>query len=203
MKILPLHATNRGRAAFTLLELSASLALLFVIFASLAMFVQTSDRAQSEGRANLALEARGRRTIDRMVDAIRQAEATSISPLLALPSNASSIEFQVSLGDQAGAVAWGSPERIALDAATGKIVWTENPSLAAERSVVWCSDVAASPAGEDLNGLDDDGNGYIDERGLAFAVDGQLVSVLLCLEDPSPGGAVRRQTFTATVRCRN
>jgi hypothetical protein len=67
---------------------------------------------------------------------------------------------------------------------------------------VWSTAVAALLEGELANGLDDNGNGLIDEPGLAFTVDGNDVTVLLTLEREVRGGRSIARTFTSTVRCR-
>jgi hypothetical protein len=185
------------------LEIVVSLSLFAVLMSSLMLFLDTSRDAQREGIAMLELETRGRRAVDRIVESIRSAERTSITPAIAPPWSSSFVEYQVSLGDQGGAVAWGDPVRLWYDAAGGAVVHTENPGLPDERSTSWCSDVPALSPAETLDGLDDNGNGFVDESGLAFAVDGDVVTVLLTLVDDAGGGRTRTRAFQGTVRCRN
>lgn len=48
--------------------------------------------------------------------------------------------------------------------------------------------------GEANNGIDDNGNGLIDEGGLAFEVVGRELRMWLALQRPGPGGSVIAET---------
>ena len=58
-------------------------------------------------------------------------------------------------------------------------------------------------AGELPNGMDDNGNGLIDEKGLSFVVDRDSVTIRLTLERVSNDGSVISKTVQSTVTCRN
>jgi hypothetical protein len=57
--------------------------------------------------------------------------------------------------------------------------------------------------GEAFNGLDDNGNGLVDERGLAIELDGDVLTVHLSLERRGPDGAPIVRTQQTSVRLRN
>ena len=58
-----------------------------------------------------------------------------------------------------------------------------------------CKSVREFLEGEIPNGKDDNGNGRVDERGLCFVLEGEILRILLTLEQP---GAPRRVTRTAS-----
>jgi hypothetical protein len=57
--------------------------------------------------------------------------------------------------------------------------------------------------GELANGIDDNGNGVIDEKGLCFVVEGNRVTIRLTIDKPGPDGKHYRRTLETTVTCRN
>jgi hypothetical protein len=57
--------------------------------------------------------------------------------------------------------------------------------------------------GEVFNGSDDNANGVIDEKGLAFVIDRDAVTIRLSLERIGPAGEPITQTVQTTVTVRN
>ena len=95
--------------------------------------------------------------------------------------------------------------RIALtDESGGAVSWYENPGAETEKRVVWVKDVPRFAQGEVAgNGLDDNGNGLIDESGLAFVKEGRSVRILLSLRRPDGEGGFLDRQLQTTVTCRN
>jgi hypothetical protein len=57
--------------------------------------------------------------------------------------------------------------------------------------------------GEIPNGIDDNGNGIIDEKGLSFVVNEGSVTIRLTIGRQVAGQAVIEETLESTVMCRN
>ncbi len=57
--------------------------------------------------------------------------------------------------------------------------------------------------GEISNGVDDNGNGLVDEPGLCFLMHGDTVGIHLTLEAPGPGGVTLRRTLETSTTLRN
>ena len=80
--------------------------------------------------------------------------------------------------------------------------WSRNPETNEEVRVVWTSLVSPYLEGEIPNGMDDNGNGLIDEKGLSFVVDRNAVTIRLTLDQLVDGRMVTK-TVQTTVTCRN
>ena len=68
---------------------------------------------------------------------------------------------------------------------------------------MWCKVVRPFLEGEQMNGVDDNGNGLIDEKGLVFTLDGSRVTVRLTLERKSETGELITRTVETMITCRN
>jgi prepilin-type N-terminal cleavage/methylation domain-containing protein len=172
-----------ARGGFTLIEMAVSLVLLSVIG---GMFFLTTDSASNATRTGVAvaeLDATALRALDRVCDSLKSSSADLVTPKSVAPFSGTQIDFKRGLGaDASGKVVWGPLERFSLvyDEANngvdddgdglvdeGRLVWTENPGLAGERSTVLCEGVREYLAGETFDGTDENKNGLIDERGCA------------------------------------
>jgi len=93
--------------------------------------------------------------------------------------------------------------RVELEMVTrdlGRLVWVERPGTPSEFRFVVADHVSPLLEGEELNGLDDNGNGLVDEPGLTFVLFRFAVTIRLSVEAPTPGGLVR-ETLETTVTC--
>ena len=115
----------------------------------------------------------------------------------------SDIRYSFSLGLEDGVVVWSDPEEIRLSATGEAVEWLGNPGTPEEQRVVWSHLVSPFLEGELLNGLDDNGNGLIDEEGLSFVIDGQRVVIRLTLNRPEVNGRTAQETIERVVTCRN
>src|SRR5262249_53861582 len=142
-------------------------------------------------------------TMDRISLAIMSSSAAELGTTPEAPLSDSKIEYTKSLGIQDGQPVYGDPERIEYLNTEGQVVWTQMPAGEDPRSVVWSSWVAKQLKGEMSNGVDDNKNGLIDEKGLAFDRKGSKVNIKLTLERKDPSGSPYSKMVKATVACRN
>jgi len=134
--------TRRG--GYTLLEIAISLSILIVIFAMAALVARTGSDLFTTSVARNDVESRARRTLARIQKELLSADHTSLDALATFPSFFDSITF-----DQVTAVSatHGVPE------------WT--PSKIEFRY----------EDGEPDDGIDNDGDGLIDEGAVVFVKD--------------------------------
>ncbi len=194
---------RRGRAGFTLLEVMIVMTLLGLVMAAVSITMETSRGAVNTSSAVTKAENLCYRALYRIVNEVRDAGKVTLAPALAPPLSSPEINFQNSLGYVAGAPVWGDPLRIQFVPGSGRVTWTENPGLANERSVGLVRSVADYLEGEVPNGLDDNGNGLIDERGLCFTLENNLLIVRLTLVIPGPKNTTVTRTLESQVYCRN
>lgn len=194
---------SRSSSGFTLVEVTLASVLLAILaykaYGVLNQVQQTSERENSE----LYLEDRARRVLRQIGWEVMSANFDSLRPTNVLPASSEDIRYQVNLGVQGGAIVWGDPEEIGLDTNMNQVLWRENPDEDNERRVVWTNLVAPFLEGEVPNGLDDNGNGLIDEQGLNFVLDGNSVRIRLTLQDMDRQGEFVQRTVETTVTCRN
>lgn len=192
-----------SRAGFTLMELGIVMVLLVIVAVKAVMLFDIAAESQTEDTAQVALEDQARRTMDQIVFAVMGANRETLFPDPESPTYSEDVQYEVSLGVQAGAVVWGDPERIALGQGNQQVVWSQNPGEPDERRVVWTNVVRPFLEGELFNGIDDNGNGLIDEQGLNFTLQGNRVTVRMTLERTSPDGAVFTQSVSTGFTLRN
>jgi prepilin-type N-terminal cleavage/methylation domain-containing protein len=192
------------RAGFTLIEVLVTVSLLSLVGANVYMVLADSSRAYEAQTITADTELQVRRTLDRIALAIMGSSADTLWTVEEAPHSAHALNFESNLGMQDGEPVWSEPQQIALiNEGTRNVAWFENPDMANQRKVVWNKYVAEFAAGETPNGLDDNGNGLIDELGLSFDKQGNSVIIRLTIQRQGPGGKwVTRELFT-TVTCRN
>jgi len=134
---------------FTLLEVVLSIGLLALVMGGVVQVTLNSQGAFRTGMAQTRLMQRSRRAVDQIVTELTSAGRGTISPPLAAPLGGAQIDFQRNEGWAGGAVQWSPTVRFSFEYVPG----------------------------EADNGLDDNGNGLVDE--------GQLVRTL------DPGGAAQ------------
>jgi len=189
------------RAGFTAIEMLIAMALLAVVIVKLSLVMNEASKSQHRETASMALEDNVRRVLDRISYAVMGAERESLFPNGGIPDQDDWIDFRVSLGVENGEIVWDDPERIGLD---GKqVYWTQNEGEPDERKVIWCNAVRALLEKELANGLDDNLNGLTDEGGLSFALDGNMITIRLTLEEPTKEGSALVKSAETTVTCRN
>jgi len=190
-----------ARAGFTIIEVSIALVLLAIVSIKVAMLLDMAADAESADSADLALADQAGRTLDQIAFAVMGANRETLFPDPESPTYSERVDYEVSLGVQDGEVVWGDPERI--DGSNEQVLWVENPGAAEERRVVWCNVVRPFLEGEELNGVDDNGNGLVDEKGLNFTLQGNMVRIRLSLERIKSSGEVITQSIETRVTLRN
>ena len=100
-------------------------------------------------------------------------------------------------------VVWSDPERISLDEPGRRVVCEEDLDTELERSTTWTNVARPFLEGELPNGVDDNGNGLVDERGLTFTLDGNSVRIRLTMERDGPGDETILKTVETVVTIRN
>ena len=195
--------SSQRRHGFTMLEILLALALLGAVVVKVHGVMSLASRNTSQQTAEIVLEDQARRVLRQIGYAIMGSNRESLAPDAAAPMSTEDLRYQINLGIENGEVVWSDPEQVALETDDLQIYWSQNPGVAAERRVVWTSLVAPYLEGEIPNGMDDNGNGLIDERGLSFVVDGNSVRIRITLERARDGQEPLIRTVETTVTCRN
>ncbi len=191
----------RGKKGFSLIEALIVMALLTVLVVKVTMLMQMQQESESRTSTVLAVEDNARRVMEQITYAVMGASQETLEPGA---GSSSEVRFSVSLGVVDGEVVWDDEEWVGLTDAAGQLAWKERPDAADERRVVWCNAVRPFLSGEQMNGIDDNGNGLVDEKGLTFTIEGRKVTVWLTLErKDTHGRTVEAKAGPVTVVCRN
>lgn len=193
----------RAGAGFTLLELTLSVALLALVATKVHGALHTAQKSYDENARRTELEGQARQVMRQIAFAILGANRETLIPDASQPLSSSDMRFQIHLGIQDGAVVWSDPEQIAMNHDSQALFWSKNPGTMDEQRVIWSTLVTPFLEGELPNGIDDNGNGLIDERGLSFVVDRNAVTIRLTLERSGEGDDIIAETVETTVTCRN
>ena len=197
------EARARARSGFTLLELMLSVALVSIVATKGVMVMNQTLSATNSDAAESVLEDQAQTLIRRIALAVMGSDRDSLTPTSLAPLCSDEIRYRIHLGLQDGEVVWGDPEEIQLSDDEAEIWWSRNPEAANEMRVVWTKLVAPYLEGELPNGMDDNGNGLIDEKGLSFVVDRNAVTVRLTLDRRDSEGRAVVKTVETVVTCRN
>ena len=193
---------DRGRkAGFTLIEVLFAMALVCIVVAKVTMLLNSAQNANTKQSAAMALEDQARRVLDQIAYAVMSADRETLLPGQESPLYSPNVRYQISLGVEDGEVVWGDLEEISEDGS--QVVWRQNPGAPEERRVAWCNVVRQLLEGEVVNGVDDNGNGLVDETGLSFTLDRDAVWIRLCLERMNKDGTAATETVETLVTCRN
>ena len=185
------------RAGWTLIELLIASVLVTSVVAKGALVLNSALQVAGDQSASMHYEDQARAVMDRIQLAIMGSERDKL-----IPQN-DHISYTFSLGLENGVVVWSAPEEIRLQDANHAVEWVENPGAADERKAVWTTLVSPLLEGEVVNGVDDNGNGLIDEDGLSFTLDGDRVVIRLTLARPEIDGRTVEQTVESVVYVRN
>jgi len=185
-----------------LLETIMALVLLAIVVMKAHGALSAASETSSRETQETVLEDQATRVLRQIAYAIMGSNRETLIPDTEAPLTAEDLRFQVNLGIQDGQVVWSDPEKVALEAVRSQVYWSRNPDSAEERRVVWTSLVAPYLEGEIPNGMDDNGNGIIDEKGLSFVVYRDCVRIRLTLERVVDGEVLTKKVET-TVTCRN
>ncbi len=190
------------RAGWTLIELALASLLVTAVVTKAAFVVNAALGMAGDETASMQQEDQARSVIDKIALAVMGSDRGTLFPQIE-ELHSDSIRYTFSLGIEDGEVVWSDPEQIRLDGGRHSVEWLENPGAAEERKAVWTSLVSPLLQGEVTNGVDDNGNGLIDEDGLSFVLEGERVVIRLTLRRAEVDGRTVEQTVESVVCCRN
>jgi prepilin-type N-terminal cleavage/methylation domain-containing protein len=188
---------------FTLLEMLIACSLVGLVVTNIVLAMNSSTKAYETGASCSQVEDQARRTLDRIALAVMGSSREGLAPGQEFPLDTSSLTYQLNLGYEDGEPVWSAPERIERVDAGEQVVWIQNPATPERRQVVWSKWVRDYLAGETFNGIDDNGNGLIDEKGLSFTIEENLVTIRLTLERKGPDGRLITVPVETQVNVRN
>jgi hypothetical protein len=210
----------RAQSGLSLLELVAATGLLLTVLGGVFGALSSATRTAGSSLPLALLDREVHRTLHRIAE---QASMAGVGTLVTAPTGplgGDDLSFRVNHGWSAGAVVWGPEISIRWEpdpadpldgidndrdgiADEGQVVWIRNPGAIDEERQLWLADVPRLLAGENQNNLDDNGNGVIDERGLSFALDGNVLTIRLSAARADADRRVAVRTVETSVRMRN
>ena len=196
-------AQHKTRGGFTLMELLLMSGILFVVIAKASLVTSSVLEFQArEGKA-MTIDDQAQQVLDRIAYQVMSCDYETLKPIIEEPGDSSGVTYQFALGLEEGKVVWSNPQEIAKELQSSAVYWRENVGMEDERQVTWTRIVSSFLEGEIPNGLDDNGNGLIDEKGLAFSMKGPEVTIRMTLEQVGAKGVAQLFTYERTVFCRN
>lgn len=217
-----LSGNNRG---FSLLEVMIAAAVLMVIMAAVFAVLSTGQDLYHTGVTAGDLDSQARMVLDRIVDHVRETGPSAFLDVDQLPDVAvpldlaqspfhySDIAFRKNIGYNHPNITWSPTVTVILYEWTG---WTgiimEVPNgvigLPEEDQqystlTVWGAEFLEGEEVDPNNGIDDNGNGLVDESGLSFAFSGDLVTIRLTLARRDIKGKLIQATVETSVVLRN
>ncbi len=186
---------NRG---FTILELLiAGTIFLLMLAVVYAVTAESTDTARVGTNAG-TLEGQASRALHRIVSEIVAAGLETLEP--PDPLGVPSVTFRTSAGSHGGEILWGPRGSFGLRG--DEVVWIRDVDDPVQE-VVLCDAVRPLAEGEKPNGIDDNGNGLVDEPGLSFELSGRTLTIRLTVERKDRAVGVLTRTVTTSVRLRN
>lgn len=210
----------RRRGGFTVIEVVISIGVLSVMMSLAGLAMMRSANAYQDTTQRTALELRVRRALDRVIDELAGASATSITPPLGENFASNTITFQPVVDIAGGVAVLGAPILIRTEMAPGEalngadtngnglvdeqvLVLIRNPGTAQQVRAVIARGVPQLLEGETANGLDDNGNGLVDEPGFSLTRVGNALLVRLTCQQPDGQGGVQTRTVETSISLRN
>lgn len=202
---------TQRRRGFTLIEMAVALVLFALVIGNVYTVLGGTAKAMGERNASFEADTQAKRALDRIALAIVGSFENSIYDTSESPNSQSVINYEEYMGmadtngDGISEDVFSDPMRIALTAdAGGEVTWYESPGFEDEKRVVWVKDVPEFANGEiGGNGKDDNGNGLVDEHGLALSKNGKSVRITLSLRHSDGAGGFLEREISTTVTCRN
>lgn len=199
------RSVSDGSAGFTLIEIAIALVLLIVVVGNLYSLIRSSATALGSQNATFDIDTQARRTMDRVTMAIIGAKDSDLLSPTGQPYFTTELKYRDSLGLDANGVPQDSDWQKIMFTNTdgGEVTWLENPDAANEKRVVFSKNVPPFLKDELENGVDDNANGIIDERGLSFVKNDRSITVYLTIRRTMPNGEVVTRELHETITCRN
>ena len=213
---------NHARKGTTLIEVALASSLLVVVGSTAILAARSTTQAYRTETTIAELDRVGRQAMAEVEAGLQAADADAITPAaVQAPFSSSSVEFARCTGFAGGAIQFGPPERLAFEQDPldpddgvdddsdgtideGRLVWLENPGTPAEVRRVLVPWVAESASREEQgNGVDDNGNGLIDESGFSVVFEESLATVRLTLVRRDQAGFLVEHEMGRTIALRN
>ena len=191
---------SSSRAGWTLVELLLAAGLTGLVMTKASLVLREAFGAAGRSTATMHSEDQARAVMERISLAVMGSDRETLFPSVE-SVHSDSISYSMSLGLEDGELVWSDPEEIRLDGTA--VEWRENPGAAEERRVTWTTLVSPLLAGETVNGVDDNGNGLVDEDGLSFVLEGDSVRIRLTIQRPEVDGRTVPQSVESVVYIRN
>lgn len=215
------HHTGRenGRSGAMLLEALIATGMLVLFAGGALMTGQMANQSYRTEAVSAELDRRAVEAASEVAEHLRPADLGGVVPVATPGTFANSIDFQ--RVDLPGTIPPSQPESFVFEADPGdpddgvdndsdgmvdehRLVWYLNRGTATERTRVITSSVAEDLEGEiPGNLLDDNGNGLVDERGVAFEFQDGRIIFRMTLQRVDQDGFVVRRTIERTVALRN
>ncbi|MBL4771844.1 MAG: prepilin-type N-terminal cleavage/methylation domain-containing protein [Planctomycetes bacterium] len=194
---------RNSKRGFTLLEMMMAFTLLAMVMLKAQGAMKAASQGIGDETKRAMIEDQARRVLRQVGFAVMGSDRASLLPGTMAPISTENLRYRVNLGVQDGEVVWSDREMVAMDTGRLNVYWAENPDEANEKKVVWSKLVAPYLQGEILNGIDDNGNGLVDETGLSFVIQGNAVTIRLTLQLIGENDEPLTRTVETTVTCRN
>jgi type II secretory pathway pseudopilin PulG len=130
-----MSSNRHDRRGFTTVEMVISFVIMAMLLGSIGLATLSGKDTYQQGEKVATLEARARRALSRIASELTGAQRTTLNPQPNAPLGGSNVRYRTCLGYSGGAAQWGPYSRLML---------------------------RQDPRDPD-NGLDDDGDGLIDE----------------------------------------
>jgi len=208
-----------GASGFTLLELAISATIAIGLLYAVATTALTASNTYDTTMRRSHLVTRAHKVLDRIADDFVEAELGTMTA--AAPGvGASTITFRKPASVVGSVITWDNNRSIAFQMDQGElddgldnngdgridegvVVLTLDVGLATQQQVTLCSEVRSMLEGELSNLGDDNGNVMVDERGLVFELNGDILTIRLTLEDIDEDGNLLTKSVQTSVRVRN
>ena len=187
---------------FTLVEvLIASTIFIAALAIVYGITAESTDTARVGTNAG-TLEGQASRALNHIANEIVAAGVGTLEP--PEPDGDSSLTFCKSNGADGATILWGPRGSLGLRAtAHGReLVWVRDVDDPVQE-VVLCGSVRPYAEGESPNGVDDNGNGLVDEEGLSFQLSGRTLTIRLTLERKDRAVGLLTRTVSTSVTLRN
>ena len=152
------------------MEVTIVAAFVLLIVGKGSMIVQSGLKSVGNETAGMNLEDRAQVVIDRIAVAVMGSDRGTLLPSIEY-IHATGVRYKFNHGVEDGQVVWSDVEEIELAGDSSNVRWTTRPDEADPLSVVWTRAVSELLEGEIPNGVDDNGNGLIDESRIVFTPD--------------------------------
>lgn len=209
-----------ARAGFTLVEIAISSVVFAVILLATMGATLSAQGEFDDARARERVAARTQHALESVRDALVDAGLTGMTPVPTGTTGSNRLTFRSPTGIVSGTVTWGTQTTVRFEASPddpdnnrdddgdgavdeGRVVLVRDVGTASETTTVLATDVPERMPGEVANNVDDNGNGLIDESGLAFSLDGTVLTIQLATLGRGETGAVVVNVQETSISIRN